>query len=118
MAEKKERLWSAPFVNMLAVQFCLQMGQQMMNTLVPKYANALGAAASVVGMVSSVFSITSTLILILSRRPLTAAAANGFCSAALPGWQRRLWAMAAQDPCRRCLCSGFFRGWPWDAPRR
>lgn len=66
MNEKKDSLWSAPFLTMLTVQFCLQMGQQMMNTLVPKYADALGATASVVGMVSSVFSIASTLILIFA----------------------------------------------------
>ena len=66
MEKTKTSMWNAAFLKILAVQFCMQMGQQMMNTLVPKYANALGATASVVGLVSSIFSIASTLILLVA----------------------------------------------------
>ena len=66
MKEKSERLWNSDFINILAVQFCIQMGQQMMNSLVPKFADALGASAYIVGLVSSVFSISAILILVVA----------------------------------------------------
>lgn len=66
MQEKSERLWNSDFINILAVQFCIQMGQQMMNSLVPKFADALGASAYIVGLVSSVFSISAILILVVA----------------------------------------------------
>jgi len=67
------KMWNATFINILIVNFCHQMGQQMMNTLVPKYANALGANAYTVGLVSSVFAVSSLLI-----RPITTPAFDSF----------------------------------------
>ena len=45
MKDKSEQLWNRDFINILIVQFCIQMGQQMMNSLVPKFADAVGGSA-------------------------------------------------------------------------
>ena len=49
------------------------MGQQMMNTLVPKYAYALGATTYLVGLVSTAFAVSS-----LMARPFTSPAFDSF----------------------------------------
>lgn len=49
------------------------MGQQMMNTLVPKYANALGSSAYLVGLVGTAFGVSS-----LIARPFTCPAFDSF----------------------------------------
>ena len=49
------------------------MGQFMMNTLIPKYADHLGATASIVGLVSSMFAVTA-----LAIRPLAGPAFDFF----------------------------------------
>ena len=69
----ESKIWNTTFINILVVNFCHQMGQQMMNTLVPKYANALGANAYTVGLLSSVFAISSLLI-----RPVSTPAFDSF----------------------------------------
>lgn len=69
----ESKMWNITFINILVVNFCHQMGQQMMNTLVPKYANALGANAYTVGLLSSVFAISSLLI-----RPVSTPAFDSF----------------------------------------
>lgn len=71
--KNETKMWNSAYINILIVNFCHQMGQQMMNTLVPKYADALGASAYVVGLVSSVFAISSLLI-----RPVTTPAFDSF----------------------------------------
>ena len=63
MSEKKSTtIWNASFTSIFIVNFVLNMGQYMMNTLIPKYANYLGATASIVGLVSSMFAITALCI--------------------------------------------------------
>lgn len=69
----ESKMWNSAFINILIVNFCHQMGQQMMNTLVPKYADSLGANAYTVGLVSSVFAISALLI-----RPITTPAFDSF----------------------------------------
>lgn len=69
----KSKMWNTAYINILIVNFCHQMGHQMMNTLVPKYANALGASAYTVGLVSSFFAISSLLI-----RPIATPAFDSF----------------------------------------
>jgi predicted MFS family arabinose efflux permease len=54
-------------------QHCHVMGQFMMNTLIPKYADSLGSTATVVGLVSSAFTITA-----LGLRPVTGPAIDYF----------------------------------------
>ncbi len=62
---KKVTMWNPTFISIFIVNFAMNMGQFMMNTLVPKYANYLGATAAVVGTVTSMFAITA-----LAIRPL------------------------------------------------
>ena len=81
--QKKDTIWNPVFISVFIANFCQQMGQQMMNTLVPKYANSLGVAASTVGLVTSVFAITA-----LAVRPIS--------SPALDSFSKRKLLMAAQ----------------------
>ena len=66
-------IWNPTFLSVFVVNFSLQMGQYMMNTLIPKYANYLGATASVVGLVSSIFALTA-----LAIRPVSGPAFDYF----------------------------------------
>lgn len=70
---EQTKIWNKAFIIVLIVNFCHQMGQQMTNTLVPKYANALGATAYLVGLVSSMFAVSSLLI-----RPIASPAFDSF----------------------------------------
>ncbi len=70
---KTKTIWNALFLNIFIINFCQSMGQQMMNTLIPKYADSLGASASVVGMVSSMFAVTA-----LAIRPIAGPAFDCF----------------------------------------
>ena len=69
----KTTIWSAAFISVFIANFATNMGQYMMNTLVPKYVNSLGAAASMVGTVTSMFAVTALLI-----RPVTGPAFDYF----------------------------------------
>ena len=62
MNNKITKIWNPAFITILIVNFCVQMGQQMTNALVPKYADALGASAYIVGIVGSIFAVSSILI--------------------------------------------------------
>lgn len=70
---KKVTMWNPTFISIFIVNFAMNMGQFMMNTLVPKYANYLGATAAVVGTVTSMFAITA-----LAIRPLAGPAFDYF----------------------------------------
>lgn len=72
-ASKRNTIWNPTFLSVFIVNFSLQMGQYMMNTLIPKYANYLGATASVVGLVSSIFAVTA-----LAIRPISGPAFDYF----------------------------------------
>lgn len=50
------------FLGICLINFILNLGQFMMNTLLPKYADFMGASATIVGLITSVFSITGLLI--------------------------------------------------------
>lgn len=66
-------IWNRPFINIFIVNIVMSMGQFMMNTLIPKYADSLGSTATVVGLVSSAFTITA-----LGLRPVTGPAIDYF----------------------------------------
>ncbi len=70
---KKGSIWNPVFVSVFIANFCCQMGQQMMNTLVPKFADSLGAAASLVGVVTSMFAVSALLV-----RPFSGPAIDSF----------------------------------------
>lgn len=63
-----------PFISIFLMNLILQMGQYMMNSLVPKYAHYLGAGAATVGTVSSMFAVTA-----LAVRPISGPAIDCFC---------------------------------------
>ena len=62
MNNEIKKIWNPAFIMILIVNFCVQMGQQMTNALVPKYADSLGATAYVVGIVGSIFAVASIMI--------------------------------------------------------
>lgn len=66
-------LLSRGFLIICLVNFALYMGQFMMNTLVPRYANTLGAGVQLVGFITSSFSITSMI-----TKPISAPAIDAF----------------------------------------
>lgn len=70
---KKQTIWNPEFTSIFIINVIINMGQFMMNTLVPKYAEHLGATAAMVGMVSGMFAITS-----LSIRPVVGPATSYF----------------------------------------
>lgn len=66
--EEKEpqRVWNRAFVSVFIVNASLYLSQQMMNALVAKYADSLGASATVVGLVSSMFAVSALLWKVIS----------------------------------------------------
>ena len=71
--QKKDTIWNPVFISVFIANICQQMGQQMMNTLIPKFADSLGAPAALVGFVSSSFAITALVI-----RPFSGPAFDSF----------------------------------------
>ena len=57
--QEPTKIWNAMFINIVIVNITMSFGQFMMNTLIPKFADSLGATATVVGLVTSVFTITA-----------------------------------------------------------
>ena len=70
---KKETIWSAPYVALMATNFFQSMAAFMTNTTLPLYLDALGAATSIVGIVVGAFAITALLI-----RPFAGPAFDSF----------------------------------------
>jgi MFS family permease len=69
----KEKIWSKSFSSIFIVSFVMSMGQYMMNTLIPKFANSMGSTATVVGMVTGIFAVTA-----LGLRPVAGPAMDYF----------------------------------------
>lgn len=61
-ANSSGTIWTKAFLNVFILNISINFAQFMLNTLIPKYADALGANATVVGMVSSMFAITALAI--------------------------------------------------------
>ncbi len=72
-ASHRETIWTKAFLNVFILNIAINFAQFMLNTLIPKYADALGANATVVGMVSSMFAITA-----LGIRPIGGPAISYF----------------------------------------
>ncbi len=62
MQRDKVQIFNRMFVLIFIVNTVINTGQQMINTLVPKYAATLSDAASVVGIVSGMFSFSALLL--------------------------------------------------------
>jgi MFS family permease len=56
------KIWNKMFVSIFFINSAMMLGQFMMNTLIPKYADYLGANSSTVGIVTSVFVVTAFAI--------------------------------------------------------
>ncbi|THF84176.1 MFS transporter [Cohnella fermenti] len=72
-AGKSSTIWNRAFIAIFIINVILNLGQFMMNTLVPNFAEHLGATAVLVGMVSSMFAVTA-----LGVRPIVGPATGYF----------------------------------------
>lgn len=73
--ESRQTIWNPAFISIFVINIALNLAQFMMNTLIPKYAEHLGATAVIVGMVSSMFAVTA-----LGIRPIVGPASGYFRS--------------------------------------
>ena len=55
-------IWNKLFINIVIVNIVMNFGQFMMSTLIPKFADHLGASPAVVGVVASIFTVTALAI--------------------------------------------------------
>jgi MFS family permease len=60
------KIWNKTFISVFIANALMYLSQQMMNTLVAKYANHLGASATIVGVVMSMFTYTALLLKLIS----------------------------------------------------
>ena len=60
--EPQDKIWNKSFTSIFIANMLMFMGQQMMNTLVAKYANTLGAAPVMIGVVTSSFAYTALIL--------------------------------------------------------
>ena len=63
---QSDKIWNPLFTKLFIANACMNLSQQMMNSLVAKYANYLGAAATIVGLVSSIYALTALIFKIFS----------------------------------------------------
>lgn len=70
---EKATIWKPTFLSIFIANFATQMGQFTMNTLIPKYVNYMGATATMVGLVTSMFAVTALIL-----RPVTGPAFDYF----------------------------------------
>jgi MFS family permease len=61
-----ETIWNAKFISIFAANACMYISIQMVNSLVAKYADYMGAVSSVVGLVSSIYAVTALVLKIFS----------------------------------------------------
>ncbi|MGM9594234.1 MAG: MFS transporter [Candidatus Onthomonas sp.] len=65
-AKSNGTIWNRVYTCVFCANVLLFLGMQMVNTLVAKYADALGAAPTIVGVVSSLFALTALIFKIFS----------------------------------------------------
>lgn len=66
VAEKPAKIWNAVFISVFATNMLMMFSQQMSNSLIAKYADFLGAPATLVGMVTGLFAVTALLFKFIS----------------------------------------------------
>ena len=71
--EKRESIWSVPFVILMAVNLFQSMAAFMANVTLPVFADSLGASTSMVGIVVSSFTLSALLV-----RPFAGPAFDSF----------------------------------------
>lgn len=60
--DNKESLFNRGFIMVFLSSLLMQMGHQSIQTLLPKYVNSLGAASTLVGLVSGTFAVAALAI--------------------------------------------------------
>jgi MFS family permease len=65
-AQKPTKIWNIGFASVFIANACMYLSQQMMNSLVAKYADYLGARATMVGLVTSLFAVTALIFKLIS----------------------------------------------------
>lgn len=66
-ADKRQtKIWNRVFVSVFLANLCLNLSKQMINTLIARYADVLGASAVMVGFVSSAFAISALALKLIS----------------------------------------------------
>lgn len=68
----RETIWNKTFICLFIANAMMYLSQMMMNTLVSKYTNSLGASAAVVGVVMSAFTWTALILKVVSAPALDA----------------------------------------------
>jgi MFS family permease len=63
---KQAGIWNPVFIKVFIINMLAQYGVYSMNTLSAPYASALGAAATIVGLVSSLFALTAMVFKLVS----------------------------------------------------
>ena len=53
MEKENNKIWNAAFISIFVANALMNLGQQMVNSLVAKYADYLGAAATLVRIICS-----------------------------------------------------------------
>ena len=66
-------IWSASYVSLLVMNFLMALGSTISGTVLPLYADSLGATSAVVGFISGGFAVTAILI-----RPFAGPAFDSF----------------------------------------
>lgn len=64
--KNNDKIWNSAFISIFVANALMNLGQQMVNTLVAKYADHLGAAATLVGLLSGMFAATALLFKLVS----------------------------------------------------
>ncbi len=64
--EVSAKIFNSAFISVFITNMLLQLGQQMMNTLVAKYTDILGAKASTIGLVVGSFALSSLVFKIIA----------------------------------------------------
>ncbi len=59
-------IWNRAFISIFIANGMMYLGMQMVNTLVAKYANSLGASGTVVGLVSSIYALSALCMKVIS----------------------------------------------------
>ena len=60
------KIWNAAFISIVIANAMMNLGQQMVNSLVSKYADYLGAPSPVIGMLTGAFAATALVLKIIS----------------------------------------------------
>lgn len=60
------KIWNITFISVFLTNALMYLGQQMVQPLITSYAKSLGAAATIIGLVASAYTITSILLKVIS----------------------------------------------------